>query len=103
MKITTNDRFCGRINPTIVKKTPKNTISSEQKSTEFDQITISQTPVSQKSDEQFITFLKNQLLSEVKAGASQYKLADLSQQTALGQYDNNSADIARKILMDLEV
>ncbi|WP_324824530.1 hypothetical protein [Sinanaerobacter sp. ZZT-01] len=103
MKVINNERPSGIINSIALKKSSKNSVAPEQKNAEFDQITISQSPTSQKSDEQFITYLKNQLVSEVKSGASQYKITDLSQQIALKQYDNNPADIARKILMDTEV
>lgn len=103
MKITNNDRTSGIVNSTNLKKLNKISTSSAQKNAEFDQLTISQTPTTMKSDEQFISLLKNQLSSEVKMGASQYKIDDLSKQIALDKYDKNLAEIARKILMDQEV
>ncbi|WP_206459614.1 hypothetical protein [Anaerovorax sp. IOR16] len=103
MKITNNDRTSGIVNSTSLKKLNKISTSSSQKNAEFDQLTISQTPTTMKSDEQFISLLKNQLSSEVKTGASQYKIVDLSKQIALDKYDKNLAEIARKILMDQEV
>ncbi|MEA4987061.1 MAG: hypothetical protein VB095_03305 [Anaerovorax sp.] len=103
MKITNNERPSGIVNSNSLKKSNKISTVSAQKNAEYDQITISQTPAAQKSDEQFISFLKNQLSSEVKMGASQYKIDDLSKQIALNKYDKNLADISRKILMDQEV
>lgn len=102
MKITHYERPTAIINSNC-RKTSKIPSASVSRNAEYDQLTIRQTPITQKSDEQFILSLKNQLSSEVKTGASQYKLDDLRRQVTLNEYDKNIADIARKILMDQEV
>lgn len=102
MKITHNEKPTGIINSSF-KKSLKLPSASTRKNANYDQLTIHQTTNPIANDEQFISVLKDQLSSEVKMGASQYKLDDLRRQVALNQYDLNPADIARKILMDQEV
>lgn len=53
-----------------------------------------------KVDTQFITNLKNQILTEVKAGADLHKMDDLQKQIAMGEYDINPADIVRKMMAE---
>jgi len=70
------------------------------KSSDFDKITIGATQKTGTPDEQFVMQLKKSILSEIQAGASDYKLEGLKQQIALGEYDVNVADITRKIMLD---
>ena len=50
------------------------------------------------SDDEFIQSLSANLSNQVKAGHSALDLNDIKQQIALGEYDINASDIAKKIL-----
>lgn len=65
-----------------------------------DTLTIKSVPEEIKVDAQFVENLKNQILSEVKAGADLHKMDDLKKQISLGQYDINPADIVRKMMKE---
>ncbi len=70
----------------------------ENKKEKFDSISISQTEKPIMDDSQFMSSLKAQISAEVQRGSSEYKLSDLSRQIALGEYDINPAEVARKIM-----
>ncbi|MCL1809362.1 MAG: hypothetical protein FWG42_06340 [Clostridiales bacterium] len=65
-----------------------------------DKITIAPSRGSDIPDAQFIAQLRKNIVSEIMAGAPEYKLDDLRQQAALGEYDVNIPDIIRKMLLD---
>ena len=65
-----------------------------------DRITIESNQNDRMSDAQLITQLKKSIMSEIQAGAPEYKLADLKQQIAMNKYDVNISDIIRKLLLD---
>ncbi len=79
-----------------IKDTQTNKLDNKKE--KFDSISISQTEKPVLDDSQFINALKAQISAEVQKGSSEYKLSDLSRQVALGEYDINPADIARKIM-----
>ena len=65
-----------------------------------DEIIIAANLNTEISDEQFIAQLKKSVLSEIQTGASEYTLESLKQQIALNEYDINTPDIIRKMLLD---
>ncbi|MCL1983143.1 MAG: hypothetical protein FWG53_08695 [Clostridiales bacterium] len=65
-----------------------------------DKITIAPNRDADVPDAQFIAQLRKSIVSEILAGAPEYKLDDLRQQAALGEYDVNIMDIIRKMLLD---
>jgi len=65
-----------------------------------DKIIIESTQNPGLSDAQLIAQLKKSILSEIQAGAPEYKLTDLKQQVALDKYDINISEIIRKLLLD---
>jgi len=78
-------------------KTASETVS---KSSDFDRITIGANQKTGIPDELFIAQLKKSILSEIQAGAPEYKLDALKQQITLDEYDVNIPDIIRKLLLD---
>lgn len=91
-------------NRNIVKKQkpeePKSASDTVSKSSDFDKITIGTAEKTGIPDEQFVSQLKKSILSEIQAGAPDYKLEDLKQQIALNEYDINVPDITKKIMLD---
>lgn len=85
-----------RANPDENKATP----GSASKPAGCDKITIASSQNAGISDAQFVSQLKRGILSDIQAGAPEYKLDDLRQQIALGEYDVNIPDIIRKMLLD---
>lgn len=71
---------------------------SAAKSAACDKITIEARQSEGLSDAQFIAQLKKGILSDIQAGASERKLDDLRQQIALGEYDVNASDVAKRIM-----
>lgn len=106
MKILTDRSAVRNASTTMPKKIKSNdakTAGSAQnadRGSGFDQIMISRSETEKVSDDQFVNMLKKQLSSEVKAGASSYALDDLQRQIALGQYDINASDIARRLICE---
>ena len=79
---------------------PKPASDGISKPSDFDKMTIGTTQKTGIPDEQFILQLKKSILSEIQAGAPEYKLEDLKQQIALGEYDTNVSDVIRKLTLD---
>ena len=82
---------------------PKAAGTAEYKNSVQDTITIRSGGAPASSDSQFIQMVKKHLLSEIGAGASEYKLNDLRCQVALGQYDVNISEIVRKMTLESEI
>jgi len=81
-------------------KAKKGSSDSVAKSADFDKISIGKDEGG-RSDAQLIAALKKSIMSDLMVGASEQKLNDLRQQIALGEYDVNPSDIAKKMLLDV--
>lgn len=76
------------------KSHPSNQIKSAKN---FDDIIIH---ANQNADEDvFSRDLKNKIFSEVKSSISDYKLNDIKSQIALGEYQINSDEIVKRMLL----
>lgn len=104
INITPKNTGLGAIQTEYRKQKNTNVKSTEIKKESFDQILINKVNQTNTkpalNESQFISGLKSQISAEVQKGASEYKLADLSKQIALDEYDINPADIARKMMMN---
>lgn len=66
----------------------------------FDDIIIHYNNASDTNSDAFINDIKNKIMADVKSPAASYKLNDLKSQIALGEYQINISDIAKKILLN---
>lgn len=99
MKIMGN-YFASQIEKKAIQK-PSNAEQTayKNKAQSVDTITISSASKDSVGDSQFITALKNQISSEVKAGVSPQELNSISDQVSKGEYEINANEIAKKILL----
>lgn len=65
----------------------------------FDNIIISSLNSNEDSTDTVINDLKNKIMSDIKSPAPQNKINDLKSQIALGEYQINTHDIVKKILL----
>jgi anti-sigma28 factor (negative regulator of flagellin synthesis) len=97
MKITGN-YFNSQLEKKAIQK-PNNVeqTASKNQSQSVDTITISASK--DTVENQFISALKNQISSEIKAGTPSQELGTISEQVAKGEYEINANEIAKKILL----
>ncbi|WP_027400144.1 hypothetical protein [Anaerovorax odorimutans] len=98
MKITLNNIVSSN-NGEHIKSKAIEKKETEQKQS-YDKITIGNTSVCDLPKNQFVSVLKNHIMTEVKTGASSYKLNDLSNQIALGEYDTNINSVVKRMMLD---
>ena len=101
MKITSdyNNLYSGRLNRSEVKGTSNfaQELSKASSAASVDSVQISTRRTT--SDDEFVKSLSSKISSEVKNGTPAEELSDIKRQIALGEYDINANEIAKKIML----
>ena len=75
---------------------------AEEKISFADTLTIT-AKASMVSDEQFLSAVQKNMLSEVQSGAPEHQIQDLGRQVALGEYEIGVSEVIKKIMLESEI